>query len=161
MPLLLYNITLYYTHHCRDWDRIYMRVWTHKVHPIPRPKRWAMGCLLWWFWNKNDCIIMALHCMYFATVLQQPWITFAVCCVVVCFSTSWFHTYPLESLQCYWTNLTSDPERVKELWGIWVNKSHETSFRNSSYHYNQQEQQSFTWFMGYTLYQHTSAPGVT
>ena len=42
-----YIITWYRIQHCSDWIRTYIRVWTHKRHPIPHPYGWAMGCLLW------------------------------------------------------------------------------------------------------------------
>ena len=36
-----------------DRCRIWIRLWTHKRHPIPRPYGRAMGCLLWVFWWKT------------------------------------------------------------------------------------------------------------
>ena len=63
------NELTYCIHHCSDWGRIKIRVWTHKVHPIPRPNRWAMGSLFggvcsklttsWWhctvLYSQNNC----------------------------------------------------------------------------------------------------------
>ena len=43
----------YCIHHSRDWCKIWIRVWTHKRHPITHPNGWAMGCILCWFWKKN------------------------------------------------------------------------------------------------------------
>ena len=37
----------YYTQHCNNGDRAYIRICTHKRHPTPRPLGWAMGNLLW------------------------------------------------------------------------------------------------------------------
>ena len=39
------SITWYCIHHSSDWGRIYIRIWIHKTHPIPRPNVWAMGCV--------------------------------------------------------------------------------------------------------------------
>ena len=52
---------LYNTVHYRRYEvyynidrcRIWIRLWTHKRHPIPRPYGRAMGCLLWVFWWKT------------------------------------------------------------------------------------------------------------
>ena len=41
------NIISYCIHHCSDWWRMLIRLWTHKRHPIPQPHRWAMWCLYW------------------------------------------------------------------------------------------------------------------
>ena len=35
-----------YTHYCSDWDRIQIRVWIHKIHPI------SGRCFLWRFWRN-------------------------------------------------------------------------------------------------------------
>ena len=37
------NITWYCIHHCNDCDKAWTRVWTHKIHPIPRLNGRAMG----------------------------------------------------------------------------------------------------------------------
>ena len=46
------NLSWYYHQHCDDSSRTYNRLQTHNRHPIPRPHRWAMGCLLWRFGRK-------------------------------------------------------------------------------------------------------------
>ena len=46
------NIVRYYINDYRNWDRTLISCWIHKRHPIPRPKRRAMGCLLWIFVRK-------------------------------------------------------------------------------------------------------------
>ena len=39
------NILRYFTNNYRNWDRISIRCWIHKRHPIPRPNERAMECL--------------------------------------------------------------------------------------------------------------------
>ena len=47
-----YNITLDCIHNCSNWYWTWIRFQTHKRHPIPRPHRRAMGCLLWDLWRR-------------------------------------------------------------------------------------------------------------
>ena len=37
---------------CKSFSTTQIRLWTHKTHPIPRPHRRTIGCLLWRFWRK-------------------------------------------------------------------------------------------------------------
>ena len=43
------SITWYHTYHYRDWGRMSITSWIHKIHPIARPFGWAMKYLLWIF----------------------------------------------------------------------------------------------------------------
>ena len=54
--MMRFNITWYYVYHCSDYDRIPIRVWIHKIHPIRRPNERAMGCLLWGICRKLTAI---------------------------------------------------------------------------------------------------------
>ena len=56
------SIVRYHINDYRNWDRISIRCWIHKIQLIPRPYGWAMECHLWIFFRKLT-IIMALHCM--------------------------------------------------------------------------------------------------
>ena len=56
------NIGRYYMNNYRNWGRISIRCWIHKKHPIACPNGRAMGCLLWIFVRKIDCVITAPHC---------------------------------------------------------------------------------------------------
>ena len=55
------NLTKYCTHHCSDWGRIYMKVGTHKRHPIPQPNGQAMVSFVR-ISERTDCVITALNC---------------------------------------------------------------------------------------------------
>ena len=46
------NITRQYAQHNSKWIRTYIRINSHKMHPIPRPHGRAMGRLLWGFGKK-------------------------------------------------------------------------------------------------------------
>ena len=56
-------------HHFSDGCRIQIRGWTHKIHSIPRPNGWAMGCLLWGFMRKLTAL--PWHCT--ALWVAQEW----------------------------------------------------------------------------------------
>ena len=47
--------TIYYINNYRNWSRMSIRSWIHKIHPIPRPIGRAMRCLLWIFGRKWPC----------------------------------------------------------------------------------------------------------
>ena len=55
------NIVRYYINNYRNWDRISIRCWIHKRHPIVRPNGRAMECLLWIFVKEYDRVITAPH----------------------------------------------------------------------------------------------------
>ena len=44
----------------QSFMQLKITVWTHKIHPIPRPNGPAIGCILWGF-GKNDRVITAPH----------------------------------------------------------------------------------------------------
>ena len=46
------NLSWCYIQHCNDSSRTYIRFWTHKRHPIPRPHGRDMGCPLRGFGRK-------------------------------------------------------------------------------------------------------------
>ena len=65
------NIVRYHMNNYRN--RISIRWWIHKRHPIPRPNGRAMGCLLWIFVKKIDRVITASYsiwCMITWTLLS-------------------------------------------------------------------------------------------
>ena len=39
------TITWYCTRCCRNWGKLSIRVWTHKIHPIAGPDERAIGCI--------------------------------------------------------------------------------------------------------------------
>ena len=49
-------ITPYCIQHCKR------RTYIYKIHPIPHPLGWAMGCLIIAFRRKTDHNIRSLHC---------------------------------------------------------------------------------------------------
>ena len=53
----------YYINDYRNWSRISIRCWIHKRHPISRPNRRAMGCLLWIFVRKLTALYQ--HCIVY------------------------------------------------------------------------------------------------
>ena len=59
-----HNIIWYCLHHCSNCNRIYVRVWVHERHPIPRPNGWAMGCLLWEFGRNLTVLYKTPHCIH-------------------------------------------------------------------------------------------------
>ena len=72
------NITWYFTHHCIDWRWIQIRVYTHKIHSIPRRPGRPMEWLLWRFrrkWSRyNGTALYIAMCTWDRCV--------AVCCGV-------------------------------------------------------------------------------
>ena len=46
------NVVRYYMNNQKNWGRISIRCWIHKIHPIPRPNGRAMGCILLIFVRK-------------------------------------------------------------------------------------------------------------
>ena len=47
-------------HHCSDWGRIWIRVWTHKRHHIHGPNARAMGHLLLEYWATKRATKVAV-----------------------------------------------------------------------------------------------------
>ena len=71
------NVTWYCIHHCRNWGRISISGCTLKSHPISRPDRRAMGCLLWIFFENIDRVITAPHCIQsLSHLIQNPLLEF-------------------------------------------------------------------------------------
>ena len=48
-----------------DDSRLYIRLWTHKRHPIPHPHGWDMGCPLCGFQRKSIVSHYSLHLLCF------------------------------------------------------------------------------------------------
>ena len=69
------NIT-YCMHHCRNWGRISNRIWIHKIHPIPRPNRRAMGCILQFFlenWPRYNGTALYMYMVLCYCLLVIKW----------------------------------------------------------------------------------------
>ena len=82
-----YIITWYCIQHCSDWIRTYIRVWTHKRHPIAHPYGWAMGCLLWETWDKI-AVITAPHCTICCIIMKIPYTVVPPYTMVIFFNSS-------------------------------------------------------------------------
>ena len=56
------NIVRYYINNYNNWERISLRYWIYKRHPIPHPNGWAMGHLSRIFVRKMTWVMTAPHC---------------------------------------------------------------------------------------------------
>ena len=82
----------YCIHRYNDWGRVWITVWTHKMHPISCPDGRAMGCILWGL--KRTLTALQCHIYVFRTDITYLTLPFS-------------YSMPIEShvlfqpLQCY------------------------------------------------------------
>ena len=66
------NIVRYCINNHRNWGRISIRCWIHNRHPIARPGRRAMGCLLLIiFYTKNFASTLTIKQLMSANLMCQ------------------------------------------------------------------------------------------
>ena len=105
------NVIWFCIHHCTYWGRIWIKVWTHKRHPIPGPNGWGMGCLLLGFSRKLTNVITAPRCIFFLSVYPMNYVREWCFNMFCCFGVIVSFIHILEgyltdtgTIKCLWSN---------------------------------------------------------